>query len=47
MRIWILCIVIMGMAASLFKQHSTPPRGAYEKPLEELKALAAKGVPKR
>jgi hypothetical protein len=38
---------VVGMAASLCKQHGTTPRGVYEKHLEELKALATKGVPKR
>ena len=38
---------VVGMAASLCKQHGTTPRGIYDYHLEELKALAAEGVPKR
>ncbi|MBE0534561.1 MAG: FAD-dependent oxidoreductase [Phycisphaerae bacterium] len=37
---------LLGMAASLCKQHNTTPRGVYENHLEELKALATKGVGK-
>jgi hypothetical protein len=38
---------VVGMAAALCKQHGTLPRGVYENHLDDLKALAAKGVPKR
>jgi hypothetical protein len=38
---------VVGMAAALCKQHGTTPRGVYENHLDELKALAAKGVGKR
>jgi len=37
---------IVGMAASLCKQHATSPRGVYEKHLDELKALMIRGVGK-
>lgn len=37
---------VIGMAASLCKQHGTTPRGVYEYHLEDLKALATKGVGK-
>ncbi|MCL2744031.1 MAG: FAD-dependent oxidoreductase, partial [Planctomycetaceae bacterium] len=35
---------VVGMAASLCKQHDTTPRGVYEKHLEELKQLMEKGL---
>lgn len=35
---------IVGMAASLCKEHDTTPRGVYYERLEQLKALMAKGV---
>ena len=35
---------VVGMAASLCKQHGTSPRGVYEKRLEELKALMNRGA---
>ena len=35
---------VVGMAASLCKQHGTTPRGVYEDRLEELKALMNEGV---
>ena len=38
---------VVGMAASLCKQHNTTPRGVYEKHLEELKALMQHGVGKQ
>ena len=38
---------VVGMAASLCKKHGTTPRSVYDYHLEELKALAAKGVGKR
>jgi hypothetical protein len=37
---------VVGMAASICKEHKTNPRGVYEKYLEELKALMTKGVGK-
>jgi hypothetical protein len=37
---------IVGMAASLCKQHRTSPRDVYEKHLDELKTLMARGVGK-
>jgi hypothetical protein len=37
---------VLGMAASLCGQHTTTPRGVYEKHLEELKALMERGVGK-
>jgi hypothetical protein len=37
---------VVGMAASLCKEHGTTPRGVYEDHLEELKALMREGVPK-
>ncbi len=37
---------VLGMAASLCKQHSTTPRGVYEKYLDDLKALMQRGVGK-
>ena len=37
---------LIGMAASLCKKHNTNPRGVYENHLEELKALARRGVGK-
>ncbi|MHC4741765.1 MAG: FAD-dependent oxidoreductase [Planctomycetota bacterium] len=37
---------VVGMAASLCRQHNTTPRGVYENHLDELKALAKKGVGK-
>lgn len=35
---------LLGMAASLCKKHETAPRGVYNDHLDELKALATKGV---
>jgi hypothetical protein len=35
---------LLGMAASLCKEHETTPRGVYNDYLDELKALATKGV---
>jgi len=35
---------VVGMAASLCKQHDTTPRGVYENHLDELKALANEGA---
>jgi len=35
---------VVGMAASLCKQHDTTPRGVYENHLDELKQLAKKGI---
>lgn len=35
---------VLGMAASLCKQHNTLPRGVYEKHLEELKSMMQRGV---
>ena len=35
---------VLGMAASLCKQHDTLPRGVYEKHLEELKSMMQRGV---
>jgi hypothetical protein len=35
---------VVGMAASLCKQHNTDPRGVYEKHLDELKDLMRRGV---
>ena len=37
---------VLGMAASLCKQHTATPRGVYEKHLDELKALMQRGVGK-
>jgi len=37
---------VLGMAASLCKQHGTEPRGVYEKHLDELKQLMQRGVGK-
>jgi hypothetical protein len=37
---------LIGMAASLCNKHDTNPRGVYENHLEELKALAGRGVGK-
>ena len=37
---------VVGMAASLCKQHDTTPRGVYENHLDELKQLAKKGAGK-
>jgi hypothetical protein len=37
---------VLGMAASLCKQHTTTPRGVYERHLEELKVLMQRGVGK-
>ena len=37
---------VVGMAASLCKKYGTNPRGVYEYHLEDLKALASKGVGK-
>jgi hypothetical protein len=36
---------VVGMAASIAKAHDTTPRGVYEKHLDELKGMFAKGVP--
>jgi len=38
---------VLGMAASLCKQHATTPRGVYESHLDELKVLMQRGVGKR
>jgi hypothetical protein len=38
---------VLGMAATLCKQHTTTPRGVYEKHLDELKTLMLRGVGKR
>ena len=35
---------VVGMAASICKKHGCAPRGVYEKHLDELKALMARGV---
>jgi hypothetical protein len=35
---------VVGMAASLAKQHATTPRGVYEKHLTELQDLMRRGV---
>ena len=35
---------VVGMAASLCKEHGTTPRGVYEKYLDELKSLMEKGL---
>jgi hypothetical protein len=35
---------VLGMAASLCKQHATTPRGVYEKHLDDLKTLMRRGV---
>lgn len=35
---------VLGMAASLCKQHTTTPRGIYDKHLDELKTLMLRGV---
>jgi hypothetical protein len=37
---------VLGMAATLCKQHATTPRGVYEKHLNELKSLMERGVGK-
>lgn len=37
---------LVGMAASLCKQHNTTPRGVYENHLDDLKELAKRGVGK-
>ncbi len=37
---------VLGMAATLCKQHTTTPRGVYEKHLDELKTLMQRGVGK-
>ncbi|GHT37558.1 pyridine nucleotide-disulfide oxidoreductase [Bacteroidia bacterium] len=37
---------VVGMAASVCKQHNVQPRGVYEQYLEELKSLMVKGVGK-
>ena len=37
---------VLGMAASLCKQHATTPRGVYEKHLDDLKTLMQRGVGK-
>jgi hypothetical protein len=37
---------VVGMAASLCKQHKTTPRGVYEKYQDALKILMKKGVGK-
>ena len=36
---------LIGMAASLCKEHNTDPRGVYQNHLDKLKRLATKGVP--
>jgi hypothetical protein len=38
---------VLGMAATLCRQHATTPRGVYEKHLDELKTLMERGVGKR
>jgi hypothetical protein len=38
---------VLGMAATLCKQHATTPRGVYERHLEELKAMMRLGVGKQ
>ncbi len=38
---------VLGMAASLCREHATDPRGVYEKHLDELKRLMARGVGRR
>ena len=38
---------IVGMAASLCKQHDCTPRGVYQKHLDELKQLMERGVGKQ
>lgn len=38
---------LVGMAASVCKKHSTTPRGVYQDHLDELKALAQRGVGKK
>jgi hypothetical protein len=35
---------VVGMAASLCKEHDTTPRGVYQKHLDELKVLMEKGI---
>jgi hypothetical protein len=35
---------VLGMAATLCKQHASTPRGVYEQHLEELKAMMRLGV---
>jgi len=35
---------VLGMAASLCRQHGTTPRGVYQQHLDELKALMDRGV---
>jgi hypothetical protein len=35
---------VLGMAASLCKEHKTNPRGVYQKHLPELQALMRRGV---
>ena len=35
---------VVGMAASLCRQHNATPRGVYEKHLDELKVLMQRGV---
>jgi hypothetical protein len=35
---------VVGMAASLCKEHDTTPRGVYEKRLDDIKILMEKGV---
>jgi hypothetical protein len=37
---------LVGMAASLCKQHNTTPRGVYENHLDDLKELAKRGAGK-
>ena len=37
---------VLGMAATLCKQHASTPRGVYEQHLEELKAMMRLGVGK-
>jgi hypothetical protein len=38
---------VVGMAASLCKQHDCNPRGVYEQHLDELKQLMTRGVGKQ
>jgi hypothetical protein len=38
---------VVGMAASLCKQHDTVPRGVYEQHLDELKKLMERGAGKQ
>ena len=38
---------VIGMAASLCKQHDTTPRGVFQHHLEDLQALMQRGVGKQ